>query len=711
MKQAIYRRLLEHIAQTAYEKQRYWMTIGAGGHSPALVDQHGNIEPSPWSGALYPLLTLEGEPDEMTFVSRELLEGYLPIPTVRFKAQSGVMLEISALVARPGGEQPYLLVRYRVKNDTGQPRSGTLHVLYTPYKVNPPLQKQADPHRAPAGRLEFKRLLKSRNRRYFYSVCDSAEGERRTRILPLSAPTAMGTIYANTPGTDRAGVGSFSYSLTRWSSEYYIAVPVGKTREQDIPRTIPGIQAPSDLWSMCEEEVRHYFERLASLVQIDIDSRPELSDILRASLCYMQMHVKDGKFIGGPRVYDESWWIRDGGCVAKAMLRLGNPQPVLDFLDSIVALQKENGDIPCGEGPAVYPGIIQHDRFGQFIHLVAETYRLTRDIGVLRRYFECANKVARYAEALRQSTRIDHYRGTVLFGVLPPNASHEGYGLESQVVTLWDNMWWLLGCKEMGYMSRELGNTELANEYDHLVTEVRRELYQAIELSMKKFDLDFIPAALDRGDQDFPGVCTLAGLCEELPFMPPALRDAFWQAGRYHYEYFRTRLPSGRRPTYGLFEFRIVDALIRSGKWQEAHERLEYYLADLRPREFLCWADQTWPDDENHYRGDMPHPWIHAEFVHAFRSFLAYENRNENALIIGAGLILEWLSGKGVRIVGLPTAWGSLSYRAYEKNGALTVEISGDLTLPPGGIILSFPGYQELVAVSVPVTHVLKKHA
>jgi hypothetical protein len=213
MQEAIYRRLLGRIAQTAYDRQRYWMTIGAGGHSPALVDQHGNIEPSPWSGALYPLLTLEAEPDEMTFVSRELLEGYLPIPTVRLEAQSGVMLEISALVARPGGARPYLLVRYRVKNDTAQPRSGSLHALYTPYKVNPPLQKQADPRRAPAGRLEFRRLLESRNRRYFYSICDAAERERRTSVLPLSAPTAMGTISnTNALGTDHAGIASFSYS-------------------------------------------------------------------------------------------------------------------------------------------------------------------------------------------------------------------------------------------------------------------------------------------------------------------------------------------------------------------------------------------------------------------------------------------------------------------------------------------------------------------
>jgi hypothetical protein len=393
------------------------------------------------------------------------------------------------------------------------------------------------------------------------------------------------------------------------------------------------------------------------------------------------------------------------------MLRLGNAPPVLEFLDGIVALQDGNGDIPCGEGPAVYPGIIQHDRFGQFIHLVAETYRLMRDISVLHRYFECAKKVARYGEALRQSTRIAHCRGTVLFGVLPPNASHEGYGLEAQVVTLWDNMWWLLGCKDMAYMSRALGDAELANEYDHLVTEVRHDLYRAIETSMRAFDLDFIPAALDRGDQDFASVCTLAGLCEELPFMPPALRDAFWRTAEYHYEYFRTRLPSGRRPTYGLFEFRIVDALIRSGNWEEAHERLEYYLADLNPKEFLCWADQTWPDDDNHYRGDMPHPWIHAEFVHAFRSFLAYENRNQNALVIGAGLIPQWLSGEGVRVVGLPTAWGPLSYRAYATGGTSTVEIGGDLTLPPGGIILSFPGHQQRLAVSVPVTLVLEKHA
>jgi hypothetical protein len=81
----------------------------------------------------------------------------------------------------------------------------------------------------------------------------------------------------------------------------------------------------------------------------------------------------------------------------------------------------------------------------------------------------------------------------------------------------------------------------------------------------------------------------------------------------------------------------------------------------------------------------------------------AYERAADGALVLAAGLPQTWvMSESGVTVKRLPTYYGVLhfSLRGEDPN-ALRLRLAGDLTLPPGNIVLQPPLPRPLTAVTV----------
>ena len=67
---------------------------------------------------------------------------------------------------------------------------------------------------------------------------------------------------------------------------------------------------------------------------------------------------------------------------------------------------------------------------------------------------------------------------------------------------------------------------------------------------------------------------------------------------------------------YTAYEIRILGALVRLGRRDDAHELLEFFLADRRPRAWNQWPEISWRDPRSPgHLGDVPHAWIGAEYV------------------------------------------------------------------------------------------------
>ncbi len=155
---------------------------------------------------------------------------------------------------------------------------------------------------------------------------------------------------------------------------------------------------------------------------------------------------------------------------------------------------------------------------------------------------------------------------------------------------------------------------------------------------------------------------------------------------------------------YSAYEIRIIGALVRLGRRQEAHELLSFFLADRRILPWNQWPEISWRDPLSpSFIGDMPHSWIGAEYILAVRSLFAYEREADQSLVIAAGVADHWLDEGGEIVVrDLPTYYGPLSY-SLRREGAdtLRMTLEGELVTPPGGIIVLPPLSRPLVHVEI----------
>ena len=70
----------------------------------------------------------------------------------------------------------------------------------------------------------------------------------------------------------------------------------------------------------------------------------------------------------------------------------------------------------------------------------------------------------------------------------------------------------------------------------------------------------------------------------------------------------------------------------------------------------------------------------------------AYERDADSALVLAAGLPLQWLEGAGVAVENLHTPYGHLSYSLQSQGHRLTLKVAPGLQLPPGGLVFVWPG-------------------
>jgi hypothetical protein len=145
------------------------------------------------------------------------------------------------------------------------------------------------------------------------------------------------------------------------------------------------------------------------------------------------------------------------------------------------------------------------------------------------------------------------------------------------------------------------------------------------------------------------------------------------------------------------------------GLKKEAHELLQFFLSGQRPSAWNAWAEVVWRNPRTPgFIGDMPHTWVGAEYIRSVRTMFAYEREGDRALVVGAGLLPEWvLSEEGVSVRRLPTYYGTLNYTARRGGKSdLVVIMSGDVNLPPGRIVLPSPLEQPLIGVTVNGTEI-----
>jgi hypothetical protein len=268
------------------------------------------------------------------------------------------------------------------------------------------------------------------------------------------------------------------------------------------------------------------------------------------------------------------------------------------------------------------------------------------------------------------------------------------------VHSYWDDFFALRGLADAAELARVVGDESRATAIAALRDAFRADLVTSINRVMETRGIDYLPASVELADFDptsTAAAVTIAGLGSDLP--ASALERTY---ARY-WETVEERLHGvGTSAAYSPYELRNVEALVRLGQRERAHELLTALLRDQRPAAWNQWAEIVWRDPgATQFIGDMPHTWVGSSFVRALRTMLAYERESDRALVLAAGVAPAWVAAEpGVGVKRLPTYYGVVSYTLQSAGeGALHMRLTGDLAEPPGGVVLVPPLPRALTAV------------
>ncbi len=540
------------------------------------------------------------------------------------------------------------------------------------------------------------------------------------RIIPLTAPSGFGaatfaqgaiTDYLKSgelPAQDRvsdpfgyaSGALRFDLELpARSEREVFLAVPFGDCTEDraagwptDLDGGEPFARALSD-WE-------------AKLDVLDIQLPPQAAGVVE-TLKTAAAHIlisRDGPALQpGPRRYSRAW-IRDGALMGAALARVGRPEAGRDFIRWYAGFQTEDGNLPDCADRDGQEWLPEFDCWGELIFAVMDHYRFSGDSDFLAELWPAVLKSVDYLERLRNQRLTPEYQTEAkraCYGILPESMSHEGY-MAHPVHAYWDDFWAVRGFKDAAEMAGISRRADQAQRIAALRDAFQETLYASLDRVIAERGIDFVPGSVEFADFDPSATAIAIAIADELHNLPsPAIEQTF---EKYLIGFRERTGPDANWANYTAYEIRIIAALVRLGWRREAHELLDFFLADRRIQPWNQWPEISWRDPLGpSFIGDMPHSWIGAEYILAVRGFFAYERESDQSLVIAAGVAEDWLNEGGeVWVRDLPTQHGLISYRLRrEAPDRLRLSLSGDLTVPPGGLILMPPLPRPLVRVEI----------
>lgn len=665
------------------------------GASEGLISEDGQVEFP--GGMLEPFLSIDGKVQGWNDAqaSQTLENSSLPVPTVTWKTQP-VTLGVTAFARNHGEQGDVMYVRYRLKNDSDKPTEAKLLVAVRPFQVNPPWQTinqggnvSPVPSHAPIFSLEQKGEAIAVNgqpglvpltRPERFVALDNSQAQ-------VPALVRQGQLPASAAVRDAAGLASglleYPVSLAPGEEkEVYLAAPFSPARAQ--PSALASQQGPQ----VYAQTVGDWQKQLEVPGIRGPEGVEHLAGLVKANLGYMYINSDGPALKPGSRFYDRTW-LRDGSGMVASMLRLGHTQAARDFIEYFAKYQEKDGYMPSVVDARGVDPIVQHDAHGSLIYAIAEYYRFTKDEDFVRANWRHVKKAVEYIQNTVEKD--GEYKG-----LMPKSASHEGY-ISRPVHAYWDDWMTSRGLKDAAELSALVPGEDPA-KYRAISTTFDQALRGSIDSTIARYNLGYIPAAVENADHDPPAVSlgvSLAGA--DMP------KDVLEQTYRNFVAQVKARR-SAKIPEFarGPYELRTIESLVRLGMRDEALTLLDHLVSDTRPYGWKQFTEIIYNNPRNpDYIGDMPHSWLGAELVRAVRSLFTYEDEKAQGLTLGAGVPSKWLEGEGISIDKLPTWYGELSYGLKsESPGKLALTLSGNLPDAPGGLTVKAPPGQSVASVS-----------
>ncbi|MEN8780523.1 MAG: discoidin domain-containing protein [Desulfobacterales bacterium] len=694
-------------------RQTYWTVVGTGDGEPqALMNEEGMVEVDKGSFSIEPFFHVAGRLFNWADgdSSQALATGYLPIPSSEWRIEDLTMKVTAFTVLAEWG--PVLFIRYRLTNISQADQSVLFFAALRPFQVTPTWQNWQS----------FGGVSRVQNLAFRDGMVRINDNKV---VIPLSSPVdfggasfaaggatrylAMGELPPQTQVTDDFGFASgalrFDLNLGPGLHEdVYLAVPFGTNermkegaaRTMLLGRSLTGHEA--------YEQAARDWEAKFKDVKFHLPSSAQpMADTFKTAAAHILINRDGPALCPGPRRYTRSW-IRDGAIMGAALLRMGHPGAIREFIHWYAGFQEDDGNIPDStgrEGPEWLP---EFDAYGEFIFAIMEYFRFTGDKSFLVEMWPAAVKALAFMEGLRLKRLTPEYQTQekrAYYGLLPESMSHEGY-MAHPVHAYWDDFWAIRGLGDAAQMAEVLGDDTEAGRLTRLKHAFSEDVRASLAATIARHGIDFIPGSVEHGDFDPTATAIAVALLDELSLLPRAETDNTFD--KYLAGFRERKSGSVVWNNYSAYEIRIIGALVRLGKRAEAMELLEFMLADRRILPWNQWPEISWRDPSSpSFMGDLPHTWISGEYILALRSLFVYEIEADKTLVIAGGVAQEWLTeGHEVGVENLPTYYGKISYSLrLEEPNTLRLKLKGDLIVPAGGILVKPPLTRPIRQVEV----------
>jgi hypothetical protein len=689
-------------------EQPYWTIVGIdGGREQGLIGEDGAIELAKGAPSIEPFVLVDGKlvtwADVQT--TQSLQEGYLPIPSVHW-THARFKLDVTAFASGTVSHSQ-LHGRYRLTNTGSEARDYVLVLAARPLQVNSPSQFLNT-----TGGFSPIRRISAREGRLL--IDDRAVQFSQQSTGGIASTFDQGELIAKLAavewGKARFGDGESNlFSLLPGHDDhvddkgeqasaalfYPLRLQPGESREVDWRSLLGGREAgppsPPPLIEGLQGEVAATWRAKLDRVQISVPTQGQrVVDTLRTSLAHMLVSRVGPRLQPGTRSYARAW-IRDGAMINEGLLRMGREDVAEDFLRWYAPYQFASGKVPCCVDDRGSDPVPENDSHGELIYAIAEQYRYTRDRALLEAMWPHVLGAVNYMDELRLSERTEANRAKhpAFFGLMPASISHEGYSAKP-MHSYWDDFWALRGYKDAVEIAAWLGKSQDAKRFATSRDEFRTDLYASIAIATKQHGIDFIPGAAELGDFDATSTTIALAPGGEQEALPHTLlRNTF---ERYWREFVQRRDGQREWKDYTPYELRTVGSFVRLGWRDRAHEALAFFFKDRQPPGWNQWAEVVSRTPRTpFFLGDLPHAWVESDYVRSVLDMFAYTRESDDALVIGAGLPADWLTGVGVTVKGLRTPQGALAYTLRAEGDVLRLEVPAGFALPKGGLVLSLP--------------------
>lgn len=682
--------------------QEFWTVVGGvGDEVESLFGETGVIEP--YQGGYTVLPYIFEDKKVITWadckLSQDLVDDTLPIPSVLWKKNDWKLM-LTAVGEEP--EKPNkTVIRYRFINNGKKEFSGSIALAVFPVQLNPVWQSGGF---SAIRDISFKKGSGT-------GIVDINGGPA---IKTVPAPSSVGATgikggdiikYIQNAGVPAAAAAQDGEGLASGAMVFDLKVPPGESKDVIVfylhsGGAVPAeaISNPSEYFDKILGNSKKFWTALLDRFEITIPkSEMKMINMMKTNIAYILIN-KDGPWTKpGSRNYRHSW-VRDGAMTVVMLLRMGLLKEVKEWIDAVAKDVHDTGMVPyiffeggrpvgfnyndySGEGK-------EFDSQGQFTYAIRQYYDYTNDRAFLDQHYDKALKAIRFIHELRKQRMTDEYKNNFdkqpYYGILPLSNSHEGY--YPAKTSFWDDFWALRGFKDAIYLAKVKGNETDRQWLETTLADFRKDVLNSIKTIITRKKINHIPGCVEMADCDPTSTAIAIMMAGEAAYLPQ--KELYGMFDRYYKE-FVDGIPPGKERTFTPYEDRNAEAFVMMGYRERALVMMRYFLNDsVRPYGWNHMGEVVHARDRApSYIGDMPHTWVGSGYISAVRTMFLYEK--DDTLVLAAGVDPEWFK-TGVTVKGLPTIYGKVNYTIKEKDGAVEIDVQGNVA-PRGGFEIPLP--------------------